>query len=172
MKPIVHYDYKKMNPTAYKFTTNYGTFFTEVFSDIADDPEVEEWTPLYNTIALLDELAKTLKEQLEDYTAKCNELELVWDEFDKCTMKCAELTKELEVLKPKKMTEEEFIAREGKRLREAREKRLEIEQLYKDQGICPECEGEKELGGQFTGGTWKCESCNGTGKYEQQNQSS
>jgi len=62
------------------------------------------------------------------------------------------------------MTEEEYLAQGVKRLLEARTKQLEIEQLFKDQGICPDCEGKKELGGQFTG-TWKCESCNGTGKY-------
>jgi len=31
-------------------------------------------------------------------------------------------------------------------------------------GICPECDGEGEQGGQFCGGTWKCEACSGTGK--------
>lgn len=31
-------------------------------------------------------------------------------------------------------------------------------------GICPECEGKGECGGQFTGGEWTCEECNGTGK--------
>ena len=30
--------------------------------------------------------------------------------------------------------------------------------------MCPECEGEGEQGGQFCGGYWKCETCNGTGK--------
>lgn len=38
-----------------------------------------------------------------------------------------------------------------------------IEQNKKD-GICPDCEGEGEQGGQFCGGYWKCESCGGTGK--------
>lgn len=33
-------------------------------------------------------------------------------------------------------------------------------------GICPECDGEGEQGGQFSGGSWTCEACNGTGKYE------
>ena len=33
------------------------------------------------------------------------------------------------------------------------------------QGICPACEGEKEIGGQFTGGTQICPECNGTGKH-------
>jgi len=31
-------------------------------------------------------------------------------------------------------------------------------------GKCPECEGEGEQGGQFCGGYWKCETCDGTGK--------
>lgn len=31
-------------------------------------------------------------------------------------------------------------------------------------GVCLECEGEGEQGGQFTGGTWPCDSCGGTGK--------
>ena len=31
-------------------------------------------------------------------------------------------------------------------------------------GICPTCEGKGECGGQFTGGEWTCEECNGTGK--------
>jgi hypothetical protein len=31
-------------------------------------------------------------------------------------------------------------------------------------GSCPDCEGEGELGGQFCGGHWKCEACDGTGK--------
>lgn len=66
---------------------------------------------------------------------------------------------------PKKMTEAEYINICANRLREARDKRLEVEQVYKDKGICPECQGEGEQGGQFTGGTWQCETCNGTGKY-------
>jgi hypothetical protein len=33
-------------------------------------------------------------------------------------------------------------------------------------GICPECHGEGEQGGQFCGGYWRCESCGGTGKYK------
>lgn len=39
------------------------------------------------------------------------------------------------------------------------------EQQEKDQGICPECHGEGEQGGQFCGGYWECESCKGTGVY-------
>lgn len=31
-------------------------------------------------------------------------------------------------------------------------------------GVCPECDGEGEQGGQFCGGYWKCEACAGTGK--------
>lgn len=31
-------------------------------------------------------------------------------------------------------------------------------------GKCPDCEGEGEQGGQFCGGNWTCETCNGTGK--------
>lgn len=31
-------------------------------------------------------------------------------------------------------------------------------------GICPTCEGKGECGGQFTGGEWTCEECNGTGR--------
>ena len=33
------------------------------------------------------------------------------------------------------------------------------------EGICPTCKGEGECGGQFQGGEWTCESCNGTGQY-------
>lgn len=33
------------------------------------------------------------------------------------------------------------------------------------QGICPECHGEGEQGGQFCGGYWECEVCKGTGVY-------
>ena len=33
------------------------------------------------------------------------------------------------------------------------------------QGKCPECEGEGVIGGQFNGGEWTCERCNGTGKF-------
>ena len=33
------------------------------------------------------------------------------------------------------------------------------------EGICPTCKGEGECGGQFQGGEWTCESCNGTGRY-------
>ena len=33
------------------------------------------------------------------------------------------------------------------------------------QGKCPECGGEGECGGQFTGGSWPCEDCHGTGKF-------
>lgn len=31
-------------------------------------------------------------------------------------------------------------------------------------GACPHCDGEGEQGGQFCGGYWKCDACNGTGK--------
>lgn len=31
-------------------------------------------------------------------------------------------------------------------------------------GVCVECDGEGEQGGQFCGGYWACETCNGTGK--------
>ena len=31
-------------------------------------------------------------------------------------------------------------------------------------GICPTCNGEGECGGQFTGGEWVCEDCNGSGR--------
>lgn len=77
----------------------------------------------------------------------------------------ARLKQELDALKPKKMTEQELLKLQVKRLREARERQEEIEDLYKAQGICPSCQGEGELGGQFTGGTWPCEICNATGKY-------
>lgn len=76
-----------------------------------------------------------------------------------------QLEQELVALKPKRMTEAELLEIQVKRLRESRLKRLEIEQLFKDQGICPECEGRKETGGQFSGGPWNCRICNGTGKY-------
>ena len=33
------------------------------------------------------------------------------------------------------------------------------------EGICPTCRGKGECGGQFQGGEWACESCNGTGRY-------
>lgn len=77
-----------MKPTAYKYTVYYGTFFTEDFAEILDEPDTVEWTPLYDTDTLLQELAKTLKEQQEDYKAKCNELEVVWEELDKCRAEC------------------------------------------------------------------------------------
>ena len=32
-------------------------------------------------------------------------------------------------------------------------------------GLCVECEGEGEMGGQFSGGVQTCPECNGTGKY-------
>ena len=41
------------------------------------------------------------------------------------------------------------------------------EQQEINEGICPECHGEGEQGGQFCGGYWKCESCDGTGKYKE-----
>lgn len=31
------------------------------------------------------------------------------------------------------------------------------------QGKCPDCEGDGQMGGQFCGGYWTCETCNGTG---------
>ena len=31
-------------------------------------------------------------------------------------------------------------------------------------GICPTCKGKGECGGQFTGGEWVCEDCNGSGR--------
>ena len=31
-------------------------------------------------------------------------------------------------------------------------------------GVCPTCEGKGECGGQFTGGEWVCEDCNGSGR--------
>lgn len=37
------------------------------------------------------------------------------------------------------------------------------------QGVCPDCEGEGEQGGQFCGGYWTCETCKGTGKYIKEN---
>ncbi len=40
------------------------------------------------------------------------------------------------------------------------------EQREISEGICPECHGEGEQGGQFCGGYWECESCDGTGKYK------
>lgn len=40
---------------------------------------------------------------------------------------------------------------------------------FKEQGICPECEGDGEQGGQFCGGYWKCEACDGSGKYTTKN---
>ena len=35
-------------------------------------------------------------------------------------------------------------------------------------GICPDCDGTGEQGGQFTGGTWTCEECSGTGKFNKE----
>jgi hypothetical protein len=35
---------------------------------------------------------------------------------------------------------------------------------FQAQGICQECGGKGEQGGQFTSGFWPCEACNGTGK--------
>lgn len=37
--------------------------------------------------------------------------------------------------------------------------------VLKEQGLCPDCDGKGEQGGQFCGGYWKCESCGGTGKF-------
>lgn len=31
------------------------------------------------------------------------------------------------------------------------------------QGKCPDCEGDGQMGGQFCGGYWTCEACNGSG---------
>ena len=31
--------------------------------------------------------------------------------------------------------------------------------------LCPECEGEGEIGGQFSGGVQTCPECKGTGRY-------
>ena len=31
-------------------------------------------------------------------------------------------------------------------------------------GVCPECDGAGEQGGQFCGGFWQCETCGGSGK--------
>ena len=31
-------------------------------------------------------------------------------------------------------------------------------------GVCPTCKGKGECGGQFTGGEWVCEDCNGSGR--------
>lgn len=40
------------------------------------------------------------------------------------------------------------------------------------EGVCPECEGDGEQGGQFCGGYWTCEACQGTGKSNPQIQRS
>jgi hypothetical protein len=32
-------------------------------------------------------------------------------------------------------------------------------------GACSDCDGEGEQGGQFCGGSWKCLTCGGTGKF-------
>lgn len=32
------------------------------------------------------------------------------------------------------------------------------------EGVCPDCEGEGEIGGQFSGGFQACPSCNGAAK--------
>ena len=73
--------------------------------------------------------------------------------------------RELEQLRPKKpLTFQESVDKMAKQLladKEAKEKR---DIVWYDQGICPDCEGAGELGGQFTGGTWDCEMCLGTGK--------
>jgi hypothetical protein len=39
------------------------------------------------------------------------------------------------------------------------------EAKLREQGICPDCEGAGEQGGQFCGGSWTCNSCEGTGKH-------
>jgi len=40
---------------------------------------------------------------------------------------------------------------------------------FKKKNICPSCRGTGEVGGQFTGGKWfKCDRCNGDGKYHEQ----
>lgn len=36
------------------------------------------------------------------------------------------------------------------------------------EGVCPECEGDGEQGGQFCGGYWTCEACQGTGEFKPQ----
>jgi len=51
--------------------------------------------------------------------------------------------------------------RTGKIMKEKKDAEL------KAQGICPDCEGEGQMGGQFTGGYWDCEACNGTGLYSE-----
>lgn len=35
------------------------------------------------------------------------------------------------------------------------------------EGKCPTCEGEGEIGGQFTGGYQSCPDCEGTGRYKE-----
>ena len=75
--------------------------------------------------------------------------------------------RELERLRPKKpMTMEESINRMAARLRADKELKEKLDAVWRAQGICPDCEGKGEQGGQFTGGTWECETCQGTGKYE------
>ena len=54
----------------------------------------------------------------------------------------------------------------AKRLLADKEAKENRDAVWRAQGICPDCEGAGELGGQFTGGMWECETCLGTGKYE------
>jgi len=75
--------------------------------------------------------------------------------------------RELEQFRPpKKISKEESFARMAIEWRAGKIMREKKEAELKAQGICPECEGEGQQGGQFTGGYWDCEACNGTGKYE------
>lgn len=45
-------------------------------------------------------------------------------------------------------------------------KKCKEEQELIKHGVCPECNGQGEQGGQFCGGYWECDMCGGTGKYE------
>ena len=73
--------------------------------------------------------------------------------------------RELEQLRPKKpLTFQESVDKMAKQLRADKEAKDKRDAIWRAHGICPDCEGAGFQGGQFTGGTWRCDACLETGK--------